>query len=209
MKKTAIVSLALLLAACSSSEYETDIQSESYQENYQTTQAEVDAKKPQIEEQDLTPVVTPIAQDTSTSNVTTDNATADNMTTNAKPMTDAQEGDSVESTALTASTAVPEVETASLNAPSKGFSIQLATLSDKTKAQAFAEQLKADSTLWVQTKTINDKVVYSVVMGDYADYDHAKAAVAALPERLQKLQPFVKNFTDKELAATDHFLLLK
>ncbi|WP_240432774.1 SPOR domain-containing protein [Vibrio halioticoli] len=206
MKKTAIVSLALLLAACSSSEYETDIQSESYQENYQTTQAEVDAKKPQIEEQDLTPVVTPIAQDTSTSNVATDNATADNMTNNAKPMTDAQEGDSVESTA---STAAPEVEIASLNAPSKGFSIQLATLSDKTKAQAFAEQLKADSTLWVQTKTINDKVVYSVVMGDYADYDHAKAAVAALPERLQKLQPFVKNFTDKELAATDHFLLLK
>ncbi len=200
MKKTAIVSLALLLAACSSSEYETDIQSESYQENYQTTQAEVDAQNPQIEEQDLTPVATPIAQDTTTSDVTTDDTTA-----NAETMTNAQD-DSVQSTA---SSVTPVVATASLNAPSKGFSIQLATLSDKEKAQTFAEGLQTESTLWLQTKSINDKVVYSVVMGDYGDYDHAKAAVVALPERFQKLKPFVKNFTDKELAATDHFLLLK
>ncbi|GAD80090.1 hypothetical protein VEZ01S_23_00420 [Vibrio ezurae NBRC 102218] len=200
MKKTAIVSLALLLAACSSSEYQTDIQSESYQENYQTTQAEVDAKNPQIEEQDLTPVATPIAQDTNISDVTTDNATS-----NTDVMNEAK-SDSVESSV---STTTPAEKNASLNAPSKGFSIQLATLSDKQKAQAFAKELQTDTTLWLQTKSINDKVVYSVVMGDFGDYDQAKGAVAALPERLQKLKPFVKNFTDKELAAKDHFLLLK
>ncbi|PMM09402.1 hypothetical protein BCT61_11095 [Vibrio breoganii] len=172
MKKTAIVSLALLLAACSSSDYESDVQSESYQENYQSTQTEVDESKAEIVEED----VAIVEEDAS----------------------EIKEQDAAEAPAET-----PAV------APTEGFSIQLATISEEEKAKAFAKALNTESDLWLQAKEINDKPVYSVLMGDFGDYDEAKAAVAALPEGLQKLKPFVKNFTDKELAATDSFQLLK
>ncbi|ANO34733.1 hypothetical protein BCT86_15780 [Vibrio breoganii] len=170
MKKTAIVSLALLLAACSSSDYESDVQSESYQENYQTNQTEVDESKAEIVEEDVAIVEEDTAEVTEVSEVPAE---------------------------------TPAV------APTEGFSIQLATISEEEKAKAFAKALNTESALWLQAKEINDKPVYSVLMGDFGDYDEAKAAVAALPERLQKLKPFVKNFTDKELAATDSFQLLK
>ncbi|MDN3716053.1 SPOR domain-containing protein [Vibrio breoganii] len=178
MKKTAIVSLALLLAACSSSDYESDVQSESYQENYQTNQTEVDASKAEIVEEDVAIVEEDAAE--------------------IKQQDAAEVAEVSEAPAET-----PAV------APTEGFSIQLATISDEEKAKAFAKALNTESALWLQAKEINDKPVYSVLMGDFGDYDEAKAAVAALPEGLQKLKPFVKNFTDKELAATDSFQLLK
>ncbi|MEZ9904548.1 SPOR domain-containing protein [Vibrio breoganii] len=178
MKKTAIVSLALLLAACSSSDYESDVQSESYQENYQTNQTEVDASKAEIVEEDVAIVEEDAAE--------------------IKQQDAAEVAEVSETPAET-----PAV------APTEGFSIQLATISEEEKAKAFAKALNTESALWLQAKEINDKPVYSVLMGDFGDYDEAKAAVAALPEGLQKLKPFVKNFTDKELAATDSFQLLK
>ncbi|MEZ9924445.1 hypothetical protein BCV02_00825 [Vibrio breoganii] len=178
MKKTAIVSLALLLAACSSSDYESDVQSESYQENYQTNQTEVDESKAEIVEEDVAIVEEDAAE--------------------------IKEQDAAEVTEVSEAPA----ETPAL-APTEGFSIQLATISEEEKAKAFAKALNTESALWLQAKEINDKPVYSVLMGDFGDYDEAKAAVAALPEGLQKLKPFVKNFTDKELAATDSFQLLK
>ncbi|MEZ9130548.1 SPOR domain-containing protein [Vibrio breoganii] len=178
MKKTAIVSLALLLAACSSSDYESDVQSESYQENYQTNQTEVDASKAEIVEEDVAIVEEDAAE--------------------------IKEQDAAE----VAEVSEAPAETPAV-APTEGFSIQLATISDEEKAKAFAKALNTESALWLQAKEINDKPVYSVLMGDFGDYDEAKAAVAALPEGLQKLKPFVKNFTDKELAATDSFQLLK
>ncbi|CAM3088108.1 SPOR domain-containing protein [Vibrio rarus] len=193
MKKIAIVSLALLVTACSSSsDYQTDVTSESYQENYQTTQAEVDAKAPKIEEQDVT------ADETVN---TTDAQGADS----APQSTPVQEATAQQSTQAP----VTEDVTPSALTPKKGFAIQLATLSDKEHAKTFAQSLMATTTLWIQSKTLHQKQVYSVVMGDYEDYDQAKAAVTALPSDLQKLKPFVKNFTDKELAATDSFELLK
>ncbi|MEZ9327661.1 SPOR domain-containing protein [Vibrio breoganii] len=178
MKKTAIVSLALLLAACSSSDYESDVQSESYQENYQTNQTEVDESKAEIVEEDVAIV---------------EEDTAEIKQQDAAEVAEVSE--------------VP-AETPAV-APTEGFSIQLATISDEEKAKAFAKALNTESALWLQAKEINDKPVYSVLMGDFGDYDEAKAAVAALPEGMQKLKPFVKNFTDKELAATDSFQLLK
>lgn len=178
MKKTAIVSLALLLAACSSSDYESDVQSESYQENYQTNQTEVDESKAEIVEEDVAIVEEDGAE--------------------------IKEQDAAE----VAEVSEAPAETPAV-APTQGFSIQLATISDEEKAKAFAKALNTESALWLQAKEINDKPVYSVLMGDFSDYDDAKAAVAALPEGLQKLKPFVKNFTDKELAATDSFQLLK
>ena len=181
MKKTAIVSLALLLAACSSSDYESDVQSESYQENYQSNQTEVDESKAEIVEEDVTVVEEPASDIEEQEVMDTEDAASDS---------DVQQ------------------ETSAL-APTEGFSIQLATISDEEKAKAFAKTLNTESALWLQAKEINDKPVYSVLMGDFGDYDEAKAAVAALPEGLQKLEPFVKNFTDKELAATDSFQLLK
>ncbi|MEZ9853070.1 SPOR domain-containing protein [Vibrio breoganii] len=185
MKKTAIVSLALLLAACSSSDYESDVQSESYQENYQTNQTEVDASKAEIVEEDV-------------AIVEEDVAIVEEDAAEIKQQDAAEVAEVSEAPAET-----PAV------APTEGFSIQLATISDEEKAKAFAKALNTESALWLQAKEINDKPVYSVLMGDFGDYDEAKAAVAALPEGLQKLKPFVKNFTDKELAATDSFQLLK
>ncbi|GEM79373.1 SPOR domain-containing protein [Vibrio superstes] len=181
MKKTAIVSLALLLAACSSSDYESDVQSESYQENYQTNQTEVDENKAEIVEEDVAIV--------------------------EEEASEIKEQDAADTEEVAKESEAP-AKTSAL-APTEGFSIQLATISDEEKAKAFAKALNTESALWLQAKEINDKPVYSVLMGDFGDYDEAKAAVAALPEGLQKLKPFVKNFTDKELAATDSFQLLK
>ncbi|GEA50386.1 cytochrome c biogenesis protein CcdA [Vibrio inusitatus NBRC 102082] len=181
MKKTAIVSLALLLAACSSSDYESDVQSESYQENYQSSQTEVDESKAEIEEEDVAIV--------------------------EEQVSEIEEQDAVETDEV-AKGSEAQAEGTAL-APTEGFSIQLATISDEEKARAFGKALNAESDLWLQSKEINNKPVYSVLMGDFGDYDEAKAAVASLPDGLQKLKPFVKNFTDKELAATDSFELLK
>ncbi|OBT07987.1 hypothetical protein A9264_05840 [Vibrio sp. UCD-FRSSP16_10] len=208
MKKTAIVSLALLVTACSSNEYDTDIKSESYQENYQTTQAEVDAQNPQINEQDVAIVEEPAPvqeSDVVQTNQQPAQVTSAAVETTDTTATNTDANNNANATAKVASTDVKQ-DTA---APTKGFSIQLATLSTQEKASAFAKSLMVDSAVWIQSKSINDKPVYSVLMGDFEDYDEAKAAVASLPEALQKLQPFVKNFTDKELAEADRFQLLK
>lgn len=179
MKKTAIISLSLVLAACSSSDdIQTEVQSESYQEQYQTEQV-VAASDEAIEEQDATSQA-PIVEEQ-----------------------DAIVEDEVAKTEPVAEELTEEVAVSS--APTQGFAIQLATLSDHDKAVKLAESFKAELPMWLQSKMVGEKQVYSVLMGDFGDYDKTKSTIASLPQELQMLKPFVKNFTDKELADTQKF----
>ncbi|WP_261818228.1 SPOR domain-containing protein [Vibrio gallicus] len=189
MKKIAIISIALLLGACSSSdEYQTQVESEGYQEQFQ--------QQPQV----VDPVEQPsAAQD------------EDDVVVNQPVVQDQQaiSEQEVAATPVAVDESQPQTDDANKQAPSQGFAIQLATLSDHDKAMAFAKSLNLDSSLWVQQKQISGKTVYSVVMGDFGDYDQTKATIAAMPQDLQKLKPFVKNFSDSELSDTQSFELIK
>ncbi|GAM60079.1 damX-related protein [Vibrio ishigakensis] len=182
MKKTAIISLALLLAACSSSdEYQTEVQSESYQEQYQTEQVAEDSSEA-IEEQDA------------------------NAEASEAPVVEEQDAIVEEEVAQTEPKAEETTEEVTVSsAPSQGFAIQLATLSDHDKAVKLAQSFKAELPMWLQSKLVGEKQVYSVLMGDFGDYDQTKSTIASLPQELQMLKPFVKNFTDKELADAEKF----
>lgn len=95
--------------------------------------------------------------------------------------------------AITEETAVGEKTTAV-----KGFSIQLLAMREANEFKPYLSQLPVDQPAWLNDKKINGSSVYTLLYGHYRDYETAKAALAAMPQKLVNSGAFVRNLSDIE-----------
>ncbi|MFA0439510.1 cytochrome C biogenesis protein CcdA [Vibrio sp. 10N.286.49.C2] len=187
MKKTIIVSITVLLAACSSGEYVSEVTSESYKEDY----------TPSVEATAVAPVAV-----ASTSNATKE-------TTKTEIVKSSPQQQSEPQAVVTKTQAQPAKATAAdknvvkIVPPSKkqadqdfryGFTIQVAAVGTKEKVALFSNKLpKNGQPVWENYKIVNGTKWYSVLYGDYATRSKAQSAIATLPKEFQALKPFVKS----------------
>ncbi|MCG3865247.1 MULTISPECIES: SPOR domain-containing protein [unclassified Photobacterium] len=108
-----------------------------------------------------------------------------------QPIDDTQNAVNQETT--TEETAVGEKTTAV-----KGFSIQLLAMREANEFKPYLSQLPADQPAWLNDKKINGSSVYTLLYGHYSDYETAKAALAAMPQKLVNSGAFVRNLSDIE-----------
>ncbi|WP_456294546.1 SPOR domain-containing protein [Vibrio sp. AK197] len=175
MKKIAIVGLSALLSACVSSDYVTDVTSESYQEDYQTADSTIEqpvvssqGTADGISEQNVEPTVVAMSPKSDTINVKKE----------PKP-----------AVAISA----PSEKQVAMN-PRFGYTIQVVAVGSQAKVDRFAKKLPANGQpIWENYKVINGTKWYTVLFGDYASRTEAKKAISQLPEEFQSLKPFVKS----------------
>lgn len=169
MKKIAIVGLSVLLSACVSSDYVTDVSSESYREDYKTAKVE----KPVVSHQEMT-----------------EGVTEKNVEPNVVKMAPVvEQPKSKPAVAITP----PSAKQKAMNSR-YGFTIQVVAVGSQTKVDQFARKLpRGEQPIWENYKMVNGTKWYTVLYGDYATRMDAKEAIASLPEEFQNLKPFVKS----------------
>ncbi|MDC5704903.1 SPOR domain-containing protein [Vibrio europaeus] len=178
MKKIAIVGLSVVLSACVSSDYVTDVSSESYREDYKTAKVEQ-------------PVVT---QQGMTSGISEDNVA---KVVNTAP---AQQSQTVKMQAKPkpAVAIIPPTAKQQAMNPRYGFTIQVVAVGSQTKVDHFARKLPREDNqpVWENYKVVNGTKWYTILYGDYATRTAAKAAISELPAEFRTLKPFVKSIDD-------------
>ncbi len=183
MKKTLIVGLSVLLAACSSGTYTTNVTSESYQEDYKPKTVEVSE---------------PVAVAATASAVDKNSAPAKvektavveakpKQTTAAKPVTQKQPN-------KTAVKITPPAKKQEKSNMRFGYTIQVVAVGNREKVEQFSNKLpNNEQPIWVNYKIVNGTKWFTVLYGDYATSKKAKEAIAKLPDDFSKLKPFVKS----------------
>ncbi|NIY81893.1 SPOR domain-containing protein [Vibrio hepatarius] len=175
MKKIAIVGLSALLSACVSSDYVTDVSSESYREDYQA---------PKVVE----PVVT---QEGVSEGITETNVQPTVVKMSPKP--EKQVVKMTPSKKPTVAITPPTEKQKSANARF-GYTIQVVAVGSQAKVEQFARKLpQNEQPIWENYKVVNGTKWYTVLYGDYATPADAKAAIGSLPQDFQSLKPFVKS----------------
>ncbi|KOO09400.1 SPOR domain-containing protein [Vibrio hepatarius] len=175
MKKIAIVGLSALLSACVSSDYVTDVSSESYREDYQA---------PKVVE----PVVT---QEGVSEGITETNVQPTVVKMSPKP-----EKQVVKMTPSKKPTVAitPPTEKQKSASARFGYTIQVVAVGSQAKVEQFARKLpQNEQPIWENYKVVNGTKWYTVLYGDYATPADAKAAIGSLPQDFQSLKPFVKS----------------
>lgn len=170
MKKIAIVGLSALLAACASENYVTDVTSESHQEDFKVAQVSQ-------------PIVT---QDGAMQGISEQNVSPRTQPTPAVPK---QQPAATKTVKI-----IPP--TAKQNAAHTrfGYTIQVVAVGSQTKVDHFSNILpKNGQPIWENYKVVNGTKWYTVLFGDFATRQEAAKAIAALPDELKKLNPFVKS----------------
>ncbi|NOH96977.1 SPOR domain-containing protein [Vibrio sp. 99-70-13A1] len=178
MKKFAIAILPLLLAACASENYITDVTSESYQEEYKTATMQA-------------PVV-------SKSNEMGAGVTEESVEVNVVKLSPAEDKKVVKLS--------PESPSAKVVPPTKkqikmnqrfGYTVQVVAVGSQAKVDTFVNMLPQTSQpIWENYKVVNGTKWFSVLYGDYATKLDAKKAISTLPQSFQNLKPFVKSIDD-------------
>ncbi|ELE7134211.1 SPOR domain-containing protein [Vibrio harveyi] len=173
MKKIAIIGLSVLLSACASETYITDVTSESYREDYQTPSVSkpIMSSESAVVEKDVEPTVVKMT---------------------AKP----------EEKKVVKLTPKEQVKPVKIVPPSKkqagiqrfGYTIQVVAVGSQAKVDQFARQLPQNGQpIWENYKVVNGTKWFSVLYGDYATSAEAKKAISSLPAHFQQLKPFVKS----------------
>ncbi|WP_295890893.1 SPOR domain-containing protein [uncultured Vibrio sp.] len=176
MKKISIVGLSVLLSACASDTYITDVTSESYKEDYKVAEVE----QPVVSEQGAA-----------------EGITETNVEQNAVTVTPAKETQMVTTTNSNASSVAiipPTSKQVAMN-PRYGYTIQVVAVGSQTKVDEFARKLPmtANQPVWENYKVVNGTKWYTVLYGDYATRGEAKEAIATLSSEFRNLKPFVKS----------------
>ncbi|MFM2586825.1 SPOR domain-containing protein [Vibrio sp. TBV020] len=175
MNKIAIVGLSVVLSGCVSSDYVTDVSSESYREDYKTAQVE----QPVVSQQGVT---NGISEDNVKSDVVKMSPTQEKQVVKAQPQT------------KPAVAIIPPTAKQQAMNPRYGFTIQVVAVGSQTKVDQFARKLPRDNQpVWENYKVVNGTKWYSVLYGDYATRTDAKKAISELPAEFQALKPFVKS----------------
>jgi len=195
MKKISIISISLLLAACSTSgDYVTEVTSDSFREEYKTE-----------------PVVEAIA-----ANSMTESTMAQAPVQQAEPaMTQKQNmvrvtrtqpmQQQVQQQPRMVTPAASNNKTVRIIAPTRkqvesnkryGFTIQVIAVDSSAKATNLAKKLPSDHPVWENYKQVNGTQWYTLLYGDYATRSEAKAAIQTLPQMFRDLKPFVKSLDE-------------
>ncbi len=172
-EKIAIIGLSVLLSACASETYITDVTSESYREDYQTPSVSkpIMSSESAVVEKDVEPTVVKMT---------------------AKP----------EEKKVVKLTPKEQVKPVKIVPPSKkqagiqrfGYTIQVVAVGSQAKVDQFARQLPQNGQpIWENYKVVNGTKWFSVLYGDYATSAEAKQAISSLPGHFQQLKPFVKS----------------
>ncbi|MEW4340599.1 SPOR domain-containing protein [Vibrio diabolicus] len=173
MKKIAIIGLSVLLSACASETYITDVTSESYREDYKSDRIPkpIMASENAVVEKDVQPTVVKMT---------------------AKP----------EEKKVVKLTPKEQAKPVKIVPPSKkqagiqrfGYTIQVAAVGSQAKVDQFANKLPQNGQpIWENYKVVNGTKWFSVLYGDYATSAEAKQAISTLPAQFQQLRPFVKS----------------
>ncbi|QMV16598.1 rare lipoprotein A [Vibrio spartinae] len=172
MEKKVILGLStLLLAACSSGTYVTDVTTESYQEEYPTAKIQQ-------------PVVS--QQGTTAEGVTEMNV----VRTTGQPAT-SQKMSQPSQSAVTITP--PTAKQVAMN-PRFGYTIQVVAVGSQSKVDKFSNKLPKDGQpVWENYKVVNGTKWYTVLYGDFATRAKARQAIQMLPAEFRQLKPFVKS----------------
>ncbi|KUI97981.1 DamX-related protein [Vibrio sp. MEBiC08052] len=172
MEKKVILGLStLLLAACSSGTYVTDVTTESYQEEYPTAKIQQ-------------PVVS--QQGTTAEGVTEMNV----VRTTEQPAT-SQKMSQPSQTAVTITP--PTAKQVAMN-PRFGYTIQVVAVGSQSKVDRFSSKLPKDGQpIWENYKVVNGTKWYTILYGDFATRAKARQAIQMLPAEFRQLKPFVKS----------------
>ncbi|ARP40368.1 SPOR domain-containing protein [Vibrio syngnathi] len=174
MKKLAIVTLPLLLAACVSDNYVTNVTSDSYQEEFKTAKVEA----PVVSQSEQTAVV-----EENVVNVVRTAPVEQKIThtTRAKPV---------------ATITAPTKKQQDMN-QRFGYTVQVVAVGSQAKVDSFVKMLPTTSQpIWENYKMVNGTKWFTVLYGDYATRLDAKKAISSLPASFQNLKPFVKSIDD-------------
>ncbi|MEZ8824340.1 SPOR domain-containing protein [Vibrio amylolyticus] len=176
MKKISIVGLSVLLSACASDTYITDVTSESYKEDYKVAEVE----QPVVSEQGAAEGIT--------------EANVDTKTVNVAPTKETQMVVKTNSNASSVAIIPPTSKQVAMN-PRYGYTIQVVAVGSQTKVDEFARKLPMTEKqpIWENYKVVNGTKWYTVLFGDYATQADAKEAIATLPSEFRNLKPFVKS----------------
>lgn len=180
MKNVAIVSLSVLLAACASESYITNVTTESHREEF--TVATV--PQPVVSEQGST--AKGISEQNVEMNVIKMAPEEERKVVQATPKVQAKPKSSVTITP-------PSAKQLAMN-PRYGFTIQVVAVGAQNKVDQFANQLsQGNQPIWENYKVVNGTKWYTVLYGDYASRKEAEQAISTLPAEFQSLKPFVKS----------------
>lgn len=169
MKNKIIIGLSSVLAACSTASYVTDVTTESYKEDYQV---------PKIEQ--------PIMSDSQ------NNVTEVNVVRTAQPQTQA-----ATQPAKPQVTIMPPSSKQVAHSPRYGYTIQVVAVGLQRKVDQFAAKLPRDGQpIWENYKIVKGTKWYTILFGDYATKNDARAAIANLPAGFKRLKPFVKSIDE-------------
>ncbi|HCH4150082.1 TPA: SPOR domain-containing protein [Vibrio parahaemolyticus] len=191
MKKIAIIGLSVLLSACVSETYITDVTSESYREDYKSDAVSkpIMASESAVVEQDVKPEVVKM---TAKPEVVKMTAKPEVVKMTAKP----------EEKKVVKLTPKEQVKPVKIVPPSKkqagiqrfGYTIQVVAVGSQAKVDQFANKLPQNGQpIWENYKVVNSTKWFSVLYGDYATSAEAQQAISTLPTQFQQLKPFVKS----------------
>jgi septal ring-binding cell division protein DamX len=169
MEKKVILGLStLLLAACSSGTYVTDVTTESYQEEYPTAKIQ----QPVVSQQGKT----------------AEGVTEMNVVRTTEP---SRKMSQPSQTAVTITP--PTAKQVAMN-PRFGYTIQVVAVGTQSKVDKFSSKLPKDGQpVWENYKVVNGTKWYTVLYGDFATRAKARQAIQMLPAEFRQLKPFVKS----------------
>jgi septal ring-binding cell division protein DamX len=170
MNQKIILCASVLLTACSSGTYVTDVKTETFQQDYnvQTIDQPLMAEPLSIGEELI--IERPVNA------VATPNL---GVTPKIVP---------------TFVNTEPPVKKQAKAAARFGYSIQVAAVATEAKVRDFASRLPQNvQPIWQNYKLVNGTKWYTVLYGDYATKTEAQAAIATLSQDLRSLKPFVKS----------------
>ncbi|SHF50292.1 Sporulation related domain-containing protein [Vibrio gazogenes DSM 21264] len=169
MEKKVILGLStLLLAACSSGTYVTDVTTESYQEEYPTAKIQ----QPVVSQQGKT----------------AEGVTEMNVVRTIEP---SKKMSQPSQTAVTITP--PTAKQVAMN-PRFGYTIQVVAVGTQSKVDKFSSKLPKDGQpVWENYKVVNGTKWYTVLYGDFATRAKAHQAIQMLPAEFRQLKPFVKS----------------
>ena len=158
-------------------------------------------------------IAAPVAEAAATESAITENTAAEepNMATSETatpevPVVESTiEEPAIEEPAIEVPTANPALEETSQAtddgykvAKMHGYSVQVTASRNEPSLVTLVSLLDSQQPAWINKKMLNGSLVYTLLLGHYADYDQAKAALTSLPQALQQNGAFVRNFYDIE-----------
>ncbi|PJC87423.1 cytochrome C biogenesis protein CcdA [Vibrio sp. HA2012] len=194
MKKISILGFTALLAACSSGTYTTDVSSDTYREDYQTSGL---AKQQVPQVQNISTVEPPQPQIASAPVAPQQVAVASPAP--APVFVQPAPVRTVQTTPVVTSTKrvkiIPPTQQQIDRNQRFGYTLQVIALDSPYKSRSYADQLP-DGPVWEHFKRVNGTDWYAILYGDYATKSEAKAAIQSLPEFFRTRKPFVKSLDE-------------